>query len=615
MRRPGVRVRLGGQRIWTVIMMSMLQGHVCSAFSLGARSGIKKHHLSLQSPTTSPTQAQWPAGTTNARDGRSILRSTAMPSAAASGGGQAGIDERQQTGDREQGEDEEEAKESKFQWARQWYPVAVIRDLEARDPRQPYPVQLLGEALVVWKDPGDGGWKAFADRCPHRWAPLSEGRVDQKTGRLQCIYHGWEFQGDGKCGAIPQANPGARETAQNSKRRVAVDLAAACATVIPTRIVQGKLWLWPDSSPEGVEASNTVAPAVVSDLDLENGEWGGNWYARDLAYGHDTLLENLIDPAHLPFAHHGVISQRANGTPMTTEIDQEASAGVDEFSTKPTGYNGKKNLVVTFKAPSLVYYYNDFTEVVPFMAKGLSPPLRAVVWAMKKFNLDKRVAMALEGTTKDLDDRCLFYFIGYAVPTSPGRCRIFTRSPRNFFLQHPVIPRRWRNSLSKEHRSQHLVLDGDSTALHMQERFLLGADQQGVKRPESTFFMPTTSDKTIQAFRKWYNSRGAGGPPWAKGIDPSDLGPVLPREKILDRMDAHSKDCSACSKAYGVSGKVKKAAMGGALLLLAGAAAAPRGALALKLVGGALANAGLAVAMAKRQQQFVFVDYVHFNRD
>lgn len=58
----------------------------------------------------------------------------------------------------------------------------------------PLHTQLLGEALVVWKDP-KGGWKAFADRCPHRWAPLSEGRVDQETGRLQCIYHGWEFEG------------------------------------------------------------------------------------------------------------------------------------------------------------------------------------------------------------------------------------------------------------------------------------------------------------------------------------------------------------------------------------------------------------------------------------
>lgn len=30
------------------------------------------------------------------------------------------------------------------------------------------------------------------------------------------------------------------------------------------------------------------------------------------------------------------------------------------------------------------------------MIKGLPPPLKAVAWAMKKFKLDKRVAMALE---------------------------------------------------------------------------------------------------------------------------------------------------------------------------------------------------------------------------
>lgn len=41
-----------------------------------------------------------------------------------------------------------------------------------------------------------------------------------------------------------------------------------------------------------------------------------------------------------------------------------------------------------------------------------------------------------------------------------------------------------------------------------------------------------------------------------------------------------------------VSGKVKRASAGGALLLLAGAAAAPRGLIALGLAGGALANAG-----------------------
>lgn len=56
-------------------------------------------------------------------------------------------------------------------------------------------LQLLGDDLVVWKEPLTGEWRAFVDRCPHRWAPLSEGRVDQRTGRLQCVYHGWEFEG------------------------------------------------------------------------------------------------------------------------------------------------------------------------------------------------------------------------------------------------------------------------------------------------------------------------------------------------------------------------------------------------------------------------------------
>lgn len=35
-----------------------------------------------------------------------------------------------------------------------------------------------------------------------------------------------------------------------------------------------------------------------------------------------------------------------------------------------------------------------------------------------------------------------------------------------------------------------------------------------------------------------------------QGVDPTNLGPILPREAVLDRMDTHTKDCSACSKAF-----------------------------------------------------------------
>ena len=35
-----------------------------------------------------------------------------------------------------------------------------------------------------------------------RLAKLSEGQVID--GRLECLYHGWQFEGDGQCVKIPQ---------------------------------------------------------------------------------------------------------------------------------------------------------------------------------------------------------------------------------------------------------------------------------------------------------------------------------------------------------------------------------------------------------------------------
>jgi nitrite reductase/ring-hydroxylating ferredoxin subunit len=43
-------------------------------------------------------------------------------------------------------------------------------------------------------------WRAFEDRCPHRLAPLSEGRVEA-DGTLLCAYHAWRFDGGGACTA------------------------------------------------------------------------------------------------------------------------------------------------------------------------------------------------------------------------------------------------------------------------------------------------------------------------------------------------------------------------------------------------------------------------------
>lgn len=46
----------------------------------------------------------------------------------------------------EVGQTGEESERGGFDWKRQWYPVAIMRDLEAMDPRKPYPVK-VGEGV------------------------------------------------------------------------------------------------------------------------------------------------------------------------------------------------------------------------------------------------------------------------------------------------------------------------------------------------------------------------------------------------------------------------------------------------------------------------------------
>ena len=91
--------------------------------------------------------------------------------------------------------------EERFDWLDLWYPLAPVCDL---DPRAPHGKTVLGLSVVAWYDRGAGEWRVFDDACPHRLAPLSKGRIDNR-GRLSCVYHGWCFDSVGACNFIPKA--------------------------------------------------------------------------------------------------------------------------------------------------------------------------------------------------------------------------------------------------------------------------------------------------------------------------------------------------------------------------------------------------------------------------
>ncbi|EPS70271.1 hypothetical protein M569_04489, partial [Genlisea aurea] len=197
-------------------------------------------------------------------------------------------------------------KDEVFDWYANWYPIVPTCDL---DKRRPLGKKVMGIDVVIWWDRNDNAWKVFDDSCPHRLAPLSEGRIDQ-WGRLQCVYHGWCFGGAGDCKFIPQA-PRDGPSIHTSKR--------ACVSVYPSCVQNGILWFWPNSDPQYTNIFAEKQPHYIPELD--DPSYTNLMICRDIPYGYEVLIENLMDPAHVPYAHYGIM--RMARAPESLKVDRE----------------------------------------------------------------------------------------------------------------------------------------------------------------------------------------------------------------------------------------------------------------------------------------------------
>lgn len=81
-----------------------------------------------------------------------------------------------------------------------WYILAKSRELK----HAPIARTLFGTPLVLFRDE-NGRAGALVDRCPHRNAPLSQGCVER--GAVECPYHGWRFDTQGRCVEVPGLHP------------------------------------------------------------------------------------------------------------------------------------------------------------------------------------------------------------------------------------------------------------------------------------------------------------------------------------------------------------------------------------------------------------------------
>ncbi|CAM6091290.1 unnamed protein product [Calypogeia fissa] len=382
---------------------------------------------------------------------------------------------------------------SQFDWKTNWYPVIPEMDL---DKKVPYPFQVLGRKVVFWYDAEK--WNCVLDSCPHRLAPLSEGRIDEQ-GCIQCSYHGWSFRGDGSCARIPQARkegPEAKACEQSKSR----------AVVLPVVVKQGILFVWPDENSK--DLASITEPPITPGIEEEG--WCAVGTFRDLPYGYDTGMENLADPSHIPVAHHnvngGIMGKRDQATFLDLEVKKSG----------PTGFEAEMKKVVgppsihTFHAPARFTY---------------------------AFEL-RNISGARAATTT------------YCTPTSPGNCRIVVVNARNFMIGLSSGSNWWQLFPRwLDHQMMLNLLDGDATLLHGQERYLREKAGGEMEKWNKAYYMPTTADRYVGAFRQWLARFGGKGVQWAEGVDPTLPPLITKREDLLNRYTTHTKQCKVCSNA------------------------------------------------------------------
>ena len=412
-------------------------------------------------------------------------------------------------------------------WWRQWYPLTSTRALRNDQPNS---YRLLEKPLVVWKSAD--GWRVAEDRCPHRGAPLSYGRLESNC-ELTCSYHGWQFASDGSAAHVPTSHaPGC----------------AACLRVHPTQVCEhGLLWVWPQSCAPGSaeEAAALEKPLPNAHLpppDCTITDWTVNRVPIPWA----SLVENTIDDAHGVHAHHGLAGiDRTLAAPALKVRSGQVGDG-EAFSTWC-------NVTYPFTKPSDAspsLHVNSYRFVAP------------IATTARFGNSYRAEGFIVPGAY----DETLLVSAGFSTPSPGLGGRLLVGAQR----QNPFLT---------------AVLHRLGTAIACQDAVLAEADGLDDLRDERWTGEQakgglTTSDGAVKRVRMWL--RRSGGPPLQPARED------VKRWAVRDRLsvwEMHVKHCPTCRRAH------DDAAFTAKVLLGFSAAAAASGQLAPALALAATSEA------------------------
>ncbi|MDR3096683.1 MAG: aromatic ring-hydroxylating dioxygenase subunit alpha [Paraburkholderia sp.] len=166
-----------------------------------------------------------------------------------------------------------------------WYVAAFADELNGATPLAR---TLLERPIVLYRD-AKGQACALDDRCAHRFAPLSSGRV--VDGVLESPSHGLRFDGSGRCVHNPHGD--GRVPAQAQVR------------TYPVLERFGAIWFWP-GDPQCADRARLAGFDFVDPAT----HFTHHGYLKTRAH-YQLSADNLLDLSHFQFLHPDTLGSEA----------------------------------------------------------------------------------------------------------------------------------------------------------------------------------------------------------------------------------------------------------------------------------------------------------------
>ena len=235
-------------------------------------------------------------------------------------------------------------------FARGWHIVAFSQELAVGEVKS---LRYFDQELVLFR--GETGRAVVLDAyCPHLGAHLAGTGTRVIGDTIRCPFHGWQFNGEGACTAIPYA-------------KKIPERAKSALKSWPVVEKNGFIAVWHDR--ENGEP-NWELPDIP---EWGPGQWGDWRFNRKRIKAHGReIIENIVDIGHFPSVHGGQALQFDNRfTPYTVSQESRIKADAACSLIQPSDLDIDLNMLrqqqldpnargwgmATYHGPSIMYYY------------------------------------------------------------------------------------------------------------------------------------------------------------------------------------------------------------------------------------------------------------------